>query len=182
VGERVHRAFLFTDVCGFTRLSAERPPEEVSRLLNRYLGLATDAVHQHNGDVEKFIGDSVFAVFPSAAEAVRAARQLHEQAALAADEDRAGGQPGLRLRTGVNWGVALRTHVGNAERRDNTLIGEAVNRAARLQQAAGEGELLVSSTILDRAGDELGLTECRRLALKGIAEPVLAHALDVPGR
>ena len=132
--------------------------------------------------MEKFIGDSIFAVFPTADDALRAAVQLHEQAALAAEADRAEGRSALRLRTGVSWGVALRTHVGNDERRDNTLIGDAVNLAARLQQAAGEGELLASSVILDRLGGAIGLTECRSLQLKGLTEPVRAHAIDVPGR
>lgn len=182
VGERTDRADLFTDICSFTRLSGELPPEQVSAFLNRYLGMATDHVHACGGDVEKFIGDCVFSVFSSADEALQAATRIHEGAARAASEDRARGLPGLSLRTGVHWGEALRTHVGNAERRDNTLIGEAVNVAARLQQAAKPGEILASAEILEEASGEVRLGERRVLQLKGLAGDVTARVVLVPSR
>ena len=182
LGVRVERAYLFTEICRFAQLSAGRSPEQVNGWLNRYLGEATDAIHEHGGDVEKFVGYGIFAVFESADAALIAAAQVHQQAAAAAREDREAGRPPLCLCTGVHWGVALRTHVGNDQRRDYTLIGEAVNVAARLQQAAGRGELLVSREILERASGQVSVVERRSLRLRGISEPVLAHVLDVAAR
>ena len=170
VGAESEQAFVFADLTGFTRLSERLSSREVAALLNSRLGPAAAMVHAHGGDVEKFIGDAIFAVFPNSASAIDFAFELQRESCEA---DPVLGEL-LRFTVGVHCGEAVRVHVGSDERRDNTLIGSAVNLASRLQGACPSGGVLVSELSLTRSGsDRRG--ERRELSLKGFDEPVAAH-------
>src|SRR5579862_3388949 len=132
---------LFCDVTGSTALGEELDPEVLRGVMNRYFAEIRATVERHGGTVEKFIGDAVMAVFgiprvqeDDALRAVRAAADIRERLpAVAADVGVA-----LRFRTGVNTGPVL---TGEGE---NLAIGDAVNVAARLEQAAAPGEIVRS--------------------------------------
>jgi len=127
---------LFCDVTGSTSLGEELDPEVLREVLNRYFAEIRATIERHGGTVEKFIGDAVMAVFgipqvheDDALRAVRAAAEIRERLPAVADE--VGVR--LRFRTGVNTGPVL---MGEGE---NLAIGDAVNVAARLEQAAEPG-------------------------------------------
>ena len=131
---------LFCDVTGSTALGEELDPEVLRRVMNRYFGEIRATVERHGGTVEKFIGDAVMAVFgvprveeDDALRAVRAAAEIRERLPAVATEVGVA----LRLRTGVNTGPVL---TGEGE---NIAIGDAVNIAARLEQAAQPGEIVL---------------------------------------
>jgi class 3 adenylate cyclase len=174
VGERLDRTYLFADICDFTALAGRRGSAEVAGLVSACLGRVVSAVHARGGDIEKFIGDSVFAVLPDPLSAVEVARAV--QASLLRDPVPVdeGGVSRLQLSIGIHCGEAVRAHVGTEERRDNTLIGGAVNLAARLQVAAGHGQTLVSERCWLRAGLPAQAPSVS-LALKGVPEPVRAY-------
>jgi predicted ATPase/class 3 adenylate cyclase len=153
-------AFLFTDLEGSTRLWEEEP-ERMRVALARHDQLARGAVEGNNGKVVKSTGDGIHAVFTDPLDAVRAAlalqQSLHAPGAT-------GGLP-LAVRCGV--------HAGIAESRDSDFFGSAVNRAARIMAAAHGGQILVSQTMADLAGQrlpadvtlrDLGLVRLRDLA------------------
>src|SRR5213596_1102047 len=125
---------LFCDLVGSTSLGERTDPERLRELMGRYHAELRTILERHGGTVEKFVGDAVMAVF--------GIPQVHEDDALravrAADEIRtAVGRLGLEARIGVNTGEVV---AGNGE----TLVtGDAVNVAARLEQAANAGEVLV---------------------------------------
>ncbi|MCE7958044.1 MAG: adenylate/guanylate cyclase domain-containing protein [Acidobacteria bacterium ACB2] len=146
-GERRPMAVLFSDVRGFTAFSERVAPEAVVELVNRYLAAQAEAVGAHGGDVDKFVGDELMAVFdgPDAAgRAVLCALSLVD----AVDRARRGGDE-PRVGVGVAFGEVVAGSVGSPARMDFTVMGDVVNTAARLVGAASAGEVLVTEAVRD---------------------------------
>jgi class 3 adenylate cyclase len=165
---------LFCDVTGSTALGEELDPEVLRRVLNRYFEVIRGVVQRHGGTVEKFIGDAVMAVFgipqvreDDALRAVRAAAEIQERL------PGLGAEVGveLRFRTGVNTGTVL---MGEGE---NLAVGDAVNVAARLEQAAEPGEVVIGEETLSLVRDAVVVQALDGLELKGKSEPVRAYRL-----
>ena len=155
-----------TDLVGSTELSVGRDPEELRALLARYFDAARAVLEEHGGTVEKFIGDAVLAVFGAPVahgddpdRAIAAALALVERVAALGE--------GLELRVGVNTGDVLFT----GSESDLSVAGEAVNVAARLEQAAAPGEVLVGERTA-RAARLARLAPAPPVEAKGIAAPV----------
>jgi class 3 adenylate cyclase/predicted ATPase len=157
---------LFCDVVGSTALGERVDPEPLRRLMGSYYDEMRTIVERHGGTVEKFIGDAVMAVFgvPQAHEddALRAVRAAAEMQAAAAPLE-------LEIRIGINTGEVV---TGEGE----TLVtGDAVNVAARLEQAAAAGETLIGGETLRLVRDAVETAPTDVLELKGKAEPIRAH-------
>jgi class 3 adenylate cyclase/tetratricopeptide (TPR) repeat protein len=159
---------LFCDLAGSTSLGESLDPEALRTLLARYFERMKAIVERHGGSVEKFIGDAVMAVFgvpvvheDDALRAVRAAAEMRD--ALP--------ELGLVGRIGVTTGEVV---TGTAER---LATGDAVNVAARLEQAAAPGDVLIGQPTLRLVRESVEVEELEPLALKGKAEPVPAHRL-----
>ena len=164
---------LFCDVTGSTALGESTDPEALRALLARYFERMKAVVESHGGTVEKFIGDAVMAVFgvPAAHEddALRACR-------AAVEMQEAFPELGIEGRVGVNTGEVV---AGTEER---LATGDAVNVAARLEQAAEPGEVLIGGATLALVRGAVVVEAVEPLALKGKAEPVPAfRLLAVPG-
>ena len=172
VAERRVCSVLFCDLVGFTPLSESRDPEAVRELLSRYFGVARTMIGRYGGTVEKFIGDAVMAVWgtPTASEgdaerAVRAALDLVSAvAALGAEV----GVPGLAARAGVVTGE-MAVNLGAVG--EGMVAGDAVNTAARVQAAAGPGQVLTDGPTQRLAGQAVGFADAGEHTLKGKAEP-----------
>lgn len=154
-GEEVEVVVLFVDVIGSTELAAELPPREVVTILNQFFGVAVDVVDEAGGYVDKFAGDAVLAVFGApvpmpdpAASALRAARTMAARLAVEVTECEAG--------IGVAAGRAVAGNVGHARRLEYTVIGDAVNEAARLSDHAKHlpGRVAASMRAVEDAGRE----------------------------
>ena len=136
-GEPRTLSMLFTDIAGFTSYAESHDPEEVVALLNEYLDGMAEIVLAHHGTLDKFIGDAVMAFFgaPGEAHTAHAAKAI----ACALEMDRYGhafaAREGLRTRIGVHTGIAIVGNTGGERRFDYTVIGDAVNTAARLEGA-----------------------------------------------
>jgi class 3 adenylate cyclase/tetratricopeptide (TPR) repeat protein len=159
---------LFCDVTGSTALGESVDPEALRGLLARYFDRMKAIVERHQGSVEKFIGDAVMAVFgvPTAHEddalrAVRAAAEMRE--ALP--------ELGVNARIGLTTGLVV---TGTEER---LATGDAVNVAARLEQAAEPGEVLIGEPTLALVREAVEVEAVAPLELKGKAERVTAHRL-----
>jgi class 3 adenylate cyclase len=169
---------LFADVTGSTELGERLDPEALRRVMERYFELAQRVVTGHGGTVEKFIGDAVMAVFgvptlheDDALRAVRAAAGLRAELPALNSELKRDFDATLELRTGVNTGEAV------TATDDWLAVGDAVNVAARLEQAAAPGEILLGSQTVALARDAVLVEALRPLALKGKADPVPAYRL-----
>jgi class 3 adenylate cyclase len=169
---------LFCDVTGSTALGEQLDPEVLRAALDRYFEAMRGVIEHHGGTVEKFIGDAVMAVFgiprvheDDALRAVRAAVEIRERLPAIAEE--AGVT--LQFRTGVNTGSVL---MGEGE---SYATGDAVNVAARLEQAAVPGEVLIGEATLRLVRGTVEVGEARLLELKGKSEPVPAYPLLAVG-
>lgn len=134
-------AILFVDLRGFGRFVAAAPPQEVMSLLTEYQARIVGVVRRHGGSIDKFMGDGILASFgatrPSptwAAEALRAVEDLVAEAASWRAERAARGLPAPAVNAALATGRVLVGTVGDAERLEYTVIGEAVNRAAKLEK------------------------------------------------
>jgi class 3 adenylate cyclase/tetratricopeptide (TPR) repeat protein len=169
---------LFADVTGSTALGEQLDPESLRRVMARYFEAARSCLERHGGTVEKFIGDAVMAVFgvptvheDDALRAVRAASELRDSLGVLNGEFEREYGVSLQLRTGVNTGEVV---TGTEER---LATGDAVNVAARLEQAAQPGEILIGEQThrLSRGGIEAEPVE--PLSLKGKADLVHGYRL-----
>jgi adenylate cyclase len=180
-GELRTVAVLFVDVVGSTVLASQRPPTEVVELLNRFFSVAVEVVSDHDGLVNKLIGDAVLAVWgaPTHVEdpsghALAAARELAARLPTAVPELRAG--------IGVAAGEVVAGNVGDERRFEYTVIGDPVNEAARLTETAkSTPQLVVASTVAVASANEAEQRcweACGEVELRGrnrpttIAQPI----------
>src|SRR5271165_806071 len=156
-GEHSVVTILCSDIRGFTLLSARMCPDEVVDMLNEYFGALVDCIFRHDGTVDKFVGDSILAVFGSP----EADPQHHRKAVLAAVEMQqvmqqvsgnraAKGRVTCQIGIGVHTGDVLHGFIGSPERMEFTIIGEAVNLAARYSDGAKGEEILISPEVHQR--------------------------------
>lgn len=139
-GERKHICVLFADMRGFSARAETMRPEEAIDLLNRYFECLSDAVHSHNGTLDKFIGDGVMAFFgapnglvnPSQA-AFDAAREMFTNLAVLNKELARENVPDIEIGIGIDAGEAVVGHVGSSRRNEYTAIGDVVNVASRIE-------------------------------------------------
>jgi adenylate cyclase len=186
--EEREAAVLFSDLKGFTAMSAGMQPRALIDLLNAYYDRMCPIITAAGGDIDKFIGDSIMAVFvrPYDAEAgagasehpgVRAVRAALAMQAALADFNAGRAQP-LAMRIGVNTGPVVRGDLGSRfVRRDYTVVGDTVNRAQRYEGACPPGRVLISASTRAILGDLAEVEPLPGLTLKGVAEPVTAYVV-----
>ncbi|GAC1656256.1 MAG: hypothetical protein NVS9B1_11170 [Candidatus Dormibacteraceae bacterium] len=168
---------LFADVTGSTAMGEELDPEEVRGLLGRYYAIAKEVVTAHGGTLEKFIGDAVMAVFGlPVAHGDDAERAV---AAALALRDRVRGEPGLGDRLAVRFGLSTGEVVASLDRSagDFLVTGDAVNVAARMQQAAEPWEVLATDRTAHAAAARFEFDASRPIEARGKSAPIPAHAV-----
>ncbi|MFN2590977.1 MAG: adenylate/guanylate cyclase domain-containing protein, partial [Actinomycetota bacterium] len=172
---------VFTDVTGSTALGERLDPESLRRVMSRYFDEVRTVLERHGGTVEKFIGDAVMAVFgipqlheDDALRAVRAAWDM--RGALAALNERLQQELGVTIqtRTGVNTGEVV---AGDAAAGQALVTGDAVNVAARLEQAAAPGEILIGPDTHRLVRDAVMAEATEPLDLKGKSDAITAYRL-----
>jgi CheY-like chemotaxis protein/class 3 adenylate cyclase len=166
---------LFSDLAGFTPMCGQMQPIEVITLLNEYFDVLCPLIRLEEGDIDKFVGDAIMAVFeereglePSAVRATRAG--LAMQAAMR--DFHPWRNPRIRTRIGVNTGNVVRGDLGSRDRREFTVIGDAVNRANRYEAKCPPGQVMVSQSTYDALPEGVTSEPIPGIELKGVAEPV----------
>jgi class 3 adenylate cyclase len=179
-GARQVITLFFSDIRGFTTFAEHRPPEEAVAVLNRYLQLQADLVSAFRGDVDKFIGDAVFAHFTGAdkaLDAIRCAVEVHRAMAAASQHDPA--LPPMQVGVGIVTGEVIVGSIGGGDRLDYTAIGAAVNLAERLCGVAGPGETLMNDATFEAVRGLVAAEPAPPLSVKGFGAPV--HAFRMRG-
>lgn len=180
---------LFADLVGFSGLSQTLDPQRLTQLLNDYLATMSEVVFFHHGTIDKFIGDTVMALFGTpmpmsqsdqALFAVRCALDM-QRALLDLDESPATrGLPPLAMRIGIDCGTVLVGSFGNSYRSDFTAVGLRVNRARRVQMQCTPGEVFVTSDVAQSLPSD-AVEPVGSFRLKGMTAGVLCYRV-LPGR
>ncbi|HEX2165096.1 MAG TPA: AAA family ATPase [Thermoanaerobaculia bacterium] len=186
-GERKLVTVLFCDVTGSTELAERLGPEAMHALLSRFFELALAEVHRYEGTINQFLGDGFMALFGApvahedhARRAVLAAVGLQARL-LGEQEDLVRGHgAGLAVRMGINTGSVVVGGIGDRLRMDYTAVGDTTNTAARLQQAAAPGTVLINEATRRLVKDHVRLRRLAPLVVKGKSEPLIAHRVVGP--
>lgn len=178
-GERRMVSVLFADVAGFTTFAESAPPERVVAFLNELFAVMTEVVFRHEGTVDKFIGDSLMALFGApksqsdhAERALLCAEDLHRfvEASTPAWQEKFGFT--VRLAIGIAAGEALVGNLGSDARMEYTAIGDVVNVAARLEAIAAPGQTLTTREVADLTGNAFSFQPHDTHPLRGRRQPV----------
>jgi adenylate cyclase len=179
-GHRQAAAVMFCDLRGFSTYAARFPPERVVAELNDYLVAMVTEIQREGGVVDKYIGDSIMAVFgvpralpDAASRALRASVGMQRALAAHNVQRAAAGLPALHHDIGLHFGEVVVGNIGTPERMQYTVVGDAVSVASRLQAAAREAgvAVLASSAVVEVAGP-----------MEGVEKPASHGVILVPGR
>ena len=188
-GERRTLSIFFSDLEGFTTISEKLEPEELTALLNAYLSAMTDIIHEEAGTVDKFEGDAIIAFWNAPLEVsdhpvrvVRAALRCQEQLKNLNPQFQKHAGRDLRMRIGIHTGSAVVGNMGSHTRFDYTMLGDAVNLAARLEGAnkAFGTYTMISGATREQIGSAFPVREIARLAVVGRKEPITVHEPMLP--
>jgi class 3 adenylate cyclase/tetratricopeptide (TPR) repeat protein len=180
-GERKLVTVLFCDLANSTELAARVGPEGMHALLDQFFELALAEIHRYEGTVNQFLGDGLMALFGApvahedhARRAVLAALAIAQRLASARLDG--GGEPvELQVRMGLNTGLVVVGRIGDNLRMDYTAVGETTHLAARLQQLAEPGTIVVSDAVAQLVQREVRLEARPPVRVKGKADPVRVH-------
>ncbi len=167
-------AVLFCDLRGFTARSAEMSPADVAAMLNEYFNYITAAVFEHDGFVDKFVGDEIMAVFSVPFEqadhpvrAVRTAIAIKQRLAELNRIRQDRGQTPLDCGLGIHCGPAAAGHIGSRQRSNYTVVGTTVNLAARIEQQTAGGEILISEAVRQKLPPNIPVKPWKQVELRG---------------
>jgi class 3 adenylate cyclase len=183
-GERKEVTVLFCDVVESSRLAERLDPEAMHQIMDRGLRLMAEAIHRYEGTVNQFLGDGLMALFgaPVALEdhalrAVMAALMIQETINAYNEQLKSERNAEIRLRMGLNTGLVVVGRIGDDLRMDYTAVGDTTNLAARLQQVAEPGAILMSEAVRRLTSAYVRVEDVGPLHLKGRAEPVSAYRI-----
>ena len=185
VADRIDAVLWFSDLRGFTRIS-DTTPEQVIPLLNDYADVIVSAIHERGGDVLKFMGDGVLAIFAAddrarACRAALAATVAARRGAVTLNERRAAaGLPVTDMYLGLHFGEVFYGNIGSTDRLDFTVVGPAVNEVSRIAAMCRSADqlMLVSAAFADVGDNRSRLVSVGRYALRGVGRPQELFTLD----
>jgi adenylate cyclase len=171
---------LFADIVGFTSIAEGLTPSMTASLLNGFFGAMTDVVFEHEGTLDKFIGDAMLVTFGApltqADHAVRCVRSAIDMRGALARFNQANGGPRLRMRIGINSGSALVGDIGAPRRREFTVLGDVVNAASRLEsEIAKPDQIVIGSETHRLLNGEIPTEPLGSFKLRGRSEPMTAY-------
>jgi class 3 adenylate cyclase len=175
-GEKKTLTILFTDVRNFTNYSESRDPETVLEMLNRVMNLQAGIIHRYGGDIDKFVGDEIMAVFDGddmAYRAVKAAEDIRSELKklnLTFDTP-------VHVGIGINTGEMISGNMGSDERIDRTVIGDSVNLGSRLCSIAGRNTIVLSEFTYDIVKDRVEVKVHDPIKVKGKDNKVKIYTL-----
>ena len=185
-GDKRYATFLFTDVRGFTSMSEQLDPQDVTYIMNKALTAQQTAVQKHEGMVDKYIGDAMMAIFNAPLDldlhenkALDCARDIQSNMVILNEELEEKGLPKIAIGIGVNTGYAVIGNMGSDSRFDFTAIGDAVNIAARLESGTKEAgvDVLIGYNTAIKTDYKLELLQ--PLKVKGKDKPLEVYTWDL---
>jgi adenylate cyclase len=186
-GETLRVTVLFFDIRGFSSISERMDAQTLVSLLNEYFAEMVTIVMQHDGVVDKFIGDALMAVFGApvsrsddAERSVRAALRMRDALASLNEQVAERGFPPVRAGIGIHTGEVVAGNIGSEARMEYTVIGDAVNVAARLETATKDMgvDILLSEDTRNELGGAVSARELGEIQVKGRQQPVRVFTVE----
>ena len=183
-----HKVFtaLFTDLVGYTALAEKLDPNALAGVLNGYFQLVSDSVTEHRGRVGTFLGDGILVFFGALEpnpwqcnDAVEAALAIRAALVRYNGQLERNGLPRIAIGVGVHRGSGLAGLIGSSQRREYTVVGPALNLAARVQALTREHghDILLTDSVREQLDPRFVLRPMPAVAVKGISEPVVTYAV-----
>jgi adenylate cyclase len=186
-GRHIEASVLFADIVGFTSMSENMQPDEVSDLLNEYFSYIAQAAHTYNGHVDKYIGDCAMLLFgvptedPDHQFNAAACAVLIQQlvAKLNAERTQRGLTP-VQFRIGINSGTMLAGNMGSQDRMEYTVVGDAVNLGSRLASVGGPGQIVITEEMhnVPELASRIRAEQLGTIRLRGKREPVATYLVQ----
>ena len=183
--QRIHAVLWFSDLRGFTRITDTNAPRNIIALLNDYAEAVIRSIHEEGGDVLKLIGDGTLAIFPydepgpACARAIAAETALRHRLAVLNERRNGMGLPTTDVYIGLHIGEVFYGNIGSHDRLDFTVIGPAVNEAARIAEMcrSADRNVLMSAPFTRALGGSAAVS-VGRYALRGVERPQELFTLD----
>lgn len=178
--ETIEATVVFIDICGFTRISESTKADTVVKMINSYFDVMVKEIMAVDGYIDKFIGDAIMAVFRGdyhldrAIESCLAVRnKINSIPAIQGEDEEFKPQVSI----GINSGEMISGNIGSEslKRLDYTVIGDTVNTAARLQDAANENQILITEPCFEQVKESFQCKKLESIQLKNKAEPVIVY-------
>ncbi len=183
-GETRRLTIMMSDLRGFTAMAERMKPAEVLGVLNHYLGAMADIIMEYGGTIDEFIGDAILVIFGAPIEAPGDARRavacaIAMQRAMKAinEHNTALGLPRLEMGIALNTGEVIVGNIGSDKHVKYGVVGSHVNLTARIESNTVGGQVLISGTTLELAGDELDVGPKQMIVAKGFPEPIPAYEI-----
>ena len=187
-GERKQVTVLFADLKGSMELLADRDPEEARKLLDPVLELMMEAVHRYEGTVNQVMGDGIMALFGAplahedhAVRACYAALRMQESVKKYAEEVRRSHAAVVKIRVGLNSGEVVVRAIGSDLRMDYTAVGQTTHLAARMEQLADPGAIVITPETLALVEGYVEVKSLGPVPVKGLADPVEVYEVTGAG-
>jgi len=183
-GKKMKVTILFTDIRNFTPLSEKMEPEKLVSLLNKYFSTMIDIIFKFGGTLDKFIGDSIMALFgapfpqnDSALNAIKAAIKMQSIMEEFNSSLKNESFPEIEMGIGINTGMVVAGNIGSIRRMEYTVIGDAVNLAHRIQSIAKGGEILISESTFNELKGKIKAQQMKDVKVKGFSQSLNVYKL-----
>lgn len=187
-GRRQTVSILMSDLRGFTSLAETWDPEELVRLLNRYLSRMSDVILGYEGLIDEFVGDAILVIFGAptkrrgdAARAVACAIAMQRELIEFNKEIAAEGFPKLEMGIGINTGQVIVGNIGSDKRVKYGIVGSAVNTAARIESNTVGGQVFIGEPTYTRIGIPLTVEKPITVMMKGLHSPLVMYPVTAVG-
>jgi class 3 adenylate cyclase len=180
LNETIDATVVFIDICGFTAIMEKEPADKVVHLLNRYFDVMVNEIISNGGQVDKFMGDAVMAVFRDEGHldrAIKACIAVRQKIALWPGGSNGVSDYSPNVSIGINSGEMICGNIGseNLKRLDYTVLGDVVNTAQRLQNAAAAGQILMNDSAYERVQESFNIRRVGEITVKNKEKPLVAY-------
>jgi adenylate cyclase len=187
-GDLREATILMSDIRQFSTICEQLPADDVMKMLNHYLGVMSEIIMGHQGTIDEFIGDAILAIFGApisrpddAVRAVQCALDMQQAMHDINRDNRNAGLPEISMGIGVNTGAVIAGNIGSEKRSKYGVVGHHVNLTARIESRTAGGEVLISSSTLEKLDDSFKVGTREEVQVKGIKEAVSIYQLLQPG-
>ena len=180
-GKRANITVLFADIRNFTSISESMDADSVSKILNEYFSALVPIIEEHNGVLNKFMGDAVLAIFGEpkksnnhALDAVKCADKMLKKVKYLQDKWLEEGKPRIEIGIGISTGEAFIGNIGSQERLEYTVIGDTVNTASRIENynKVYRTNFLISESTYDKVKDFVDVITIKNVVIRGKANKI----------